>query len=192
MLIQSQYSCVWFMKVDRLSARDWVKAGIAALAKSGFAALKADALAKTLKVSRGSFYWHFADVDAFHAAILERWRQIAYENIVADLDGTVEQRMRTLLNRAFRVDSPLERAIRAWATAQPKVKAMVEAVDAKRMDYIQSLLIEAGLDEARAALRTRILYWAYLGNVLSADRLPSAAWSDILDELLLLVKSKAY
>jgi hypothetical protein len=86
----------------------------------------------------------------------------------------------------------LERAIRAWATAQPKVKAMVEAVDAKRMDYIQSLLIEAGLDEARAALRTRILYWTYLGNVLSADRLPSAAWSDILDELLLLVKSKAY
>ena len=178
------------METDRHSARDWVNAGIAALAKSGFAALKADTLAKTLKVSRGSFYWHFADVEAFHAAILERWRQIAYENIVAELDGTAEQRMRTLLNRAFRVDSPLERAVRAWATAQPKAKAMVESVDARRMDYIQSLLVEAGLDPARAALRTRILYWTYLGNVLSADRLPSAAWNDILDELLLLVKSK--
>ena len=38
-------------------------------------------------VSRGSFYWHFADIGAFHAAILERWREVAAEQIIANLEA---------------------------------------------------------------------------------------------------------
>src|SRR6185369_16750751 len=120
--------------IMKLSAQDWVKAGLRALANSGFAALKADSLAKALKVSRGSFYWHFADIGAFHDAVLQRWQEIAYENIVEEVEGAPGDRLQNLLNRAFRPDSPLERAVRAWATAEPKAKAkaMVEAIDAKR------------------------------------------------------------
>ena len=55
---------------DQLSARDWLDQGLKALAARGFTALKAEPLAKAMGVSRGSFYWHLADVDAFHAAIL--------------------------------------------------------------------------------------------------------------------------
>ena len=62
---------------EQLSADDWINAGLKALAKGGFTALKADPLARTMGVSRGSFYWHFADLGAFHAAILKRWREIA-------------------------------------------------------------------------------------------------------------------
>src|SRR5689334_18004652 len=47
---------------DRLAAADWVKAGLKALAADGVGALKADLLAKSLGISRGSFYWHFADI----------------------------------------------------------------------------------------------------------------------------------
>ena len=49
---------------DQLSADDWISQGLKALAKSGFTALKADPLAKAMGVSRGSFYWHFADLGA--------------------------------------------------------------------------------------------------------------------------------
>ena len=55
---------------DQLSARDWLDQGLKALAKSGFTSLKAEPLAKAMGVSRGSFYWHFADIAAFHAAVL--------------------------------------------------------------------------------------------------------------------------
>jgi AcrR family transcriptional regulator len=54
---------------DQLSAKDWLDQGLRTLAKSGFTALKAEPLAKAMGVSRGSFYWHFADIGAFHAAI---------------------------------------------------------------------------------------------------------------------------
>ena len=67
---------------DQLTAKDWLDQGLKTLAKSGFTALKAEPLAKTMGVSRGSFYWHFADIGAFHAAILKHWREVAAEAII--------------------------------------------------------------------------------------------------------------
>src|SRR5215510_8697431 len=75
---------------DQLSATDWLDEGLRTLAANGFTALKADPLAKQLGVSRGSFYWHFRDVDAFHAALLARWREIATERIIADLESRAD------------------------------------------------------------------------------------------------------
>jgi AcrR family transcriptional regulator len=72
---------------DQLSAKDWLDAGLKALAASGFTALKAEPLARALKVSRGSFYWHFADLAAYHAALLGHWREVAAERIIADLES---------------------------------------------------------------------------------------------------------
>src|ERR1700734_531758 len=89
------------MRDDRLRPAAWVNAGLKALAKSGFSALKADTLAHRLGTSRGSFYWHFADVPAFHAAILRSWREIALENIVEDIEAAAGRRLEKLAARAF-------------------------------------------------------------------------------------------
>ncbi len=70
---------------DQLSAKDWLDQGLKTLAERGFTALKAEPLAKALGVSRGSFYWHFDDIGAFHAAILRHWREVAAEQIIANL-----------------------------------------------------------------------------------------------------------
>jgi AcrR family transcriptional regulator len=70
---------------DQLSAKDWLDQGLKTLAESGFTALKAEPLARAMGVSRGSFYWHFTDIGAFHAALLRHWREIATEQIIAGL-----------------------------------------------------------------------------------------------------------
>jgi AcrR family transcriptional regulator len=171
------------MADDRLTSLDWVNAGLKALAKSGFTALKADTLSKALGVSRGSFYWHFADVGAFHAAVLQRWHEFAYENVVREVEGAPENRLATLLDRAFRADVRLEMAVRSWATAEARAKTMVEAVDSRRLKYIRELLTEAGLTSNQASARARILYWTYLGQGLSAHKPDPAEWRRILDEL---------
>ena len=64
---------------DQLSAKDWLDQGLKTLAQKGFTALEAEPLAKAMGVSRGSFYWHFADINAFHAAVLAHWREVAAE-----------------------------------------------------------------------------------------------------------------
>src|ERR1700704_1471353 len=104
---------------DQLSAHDWLDQGLKALAKNGFTALKADPLARAMGVSRGSFYWHFADLGAFHAAILQRWPEIGAEQIIADVEAGSDEPLQALLRRTFGARLDLERAVRNWAAFDP-------------------------------------------------------------------------
>ncbi len=178
------------MNINRLSPDDWTNAGLKALATSGFTTLKADTLSKALGVSRGSFYWHFSDVGAFHAAVLKRWREVAYDNIVEGVEGAAPDRLRALLSRAFRADTHLERAVRAWATSEAMPRGIVEAMDATRLQYIQSILAGSGVHADRTMTRARIIYWAYLGHVLSAGELPSDVSDQVLDDLACLARAQ--
>ncbi len=177
------------MSDDRLRPAEWVNAGLKALAGAGFTALRADSLAKSLGVSRGSFYWHFRDVGEFHRAVLQRWREVALEEIVAEVEAVAGDRLEALLRRAFTARSSLEVAVRAWATAAPEAKAAVAAVDAKRESYLRALLIETGLETNHATTRARIIYWTYLGYRLSSHRLDKQALERAIKDLSQLARS---
>ena len=177
------------MPDNRLGPAEWVNAGLKALAKSGFSALKADTLANRLGISRGSFYWHFADVSAFHAAILQHWREIALENIIDEIEGAADDRLEALLYRAFAGDTGIERAVRAWATADTRARAAVEAVDVERIGYLRKLLIEAGVHPSAAGTRARIMNWCYLGFALSSNKLDHDSLKQVIRELSQLARS---
>ena len=172
---------------DQLSAEDWLHQGLKTLAKSGFTALKAEPLAKAMGVSRGSFYWHFADIGAFHAAILRHWREVAAEQIIADLEALSddENPLPPLLRQAFGDQLALEKAVRIWATLDPSARAAVQAIDRRRLNYVEKLLGRAsGLSADVARARAQILYWAFVGYALSDKPLPRARQATVLDELL--------
>jgi AcrR family transcriptional regulator len=171
---------------DQLSAKDWLDTGLKALAASGFTALKAEPLSKALKVSRGSFYWHFADLNAFHAAVLAHWREVAAERIIADLESAPagESPIRLLLRRTFSGRLALERAVRSWATSDAQARSAVQAIDRRRLDYVSMLLRDAGLPAEIAQARAQILYWAFIGYALSDKPLPKARQEAVLDELM--------
>ncbi|MFL6837529.1 MAG: TetR/AcrR family transcriptional regulator, partial [Bradyrhizobium sp.] len=116
---------------DQLSARDWLDQGLKTLAKSGFTALKAEPLAKAMGVSRGSFYWHFADIGAFHAAILKHWRDVAAEQIIANIEAASKDEipLPLLLRRVFGERLTLENAVRTWASVDPAARGAVQAID---------------------------------------------------------------
>jgi AcrR family transcriptional regulator len=175
---------------DQLSAQDWVDLGLKTLAKSGFTALKAEPLAKAMGVSRGSFYWHFADIGAFHAAILTRWREVATEQIIAAVEAAKnkgEDPLAVLLKLTFGSKLVLEKAVRSWAANDTRARAAVIAVDRRRLDYIENLLKQAGLAEDVARARAQILFWAFFGYALSDQALPPDKQQAVLDELLRIV-----
>ena len=176
---------------DQLSAQDWINQGVKTLAKSGFTALKAEPLAKAMGVSRGSFYWHFADIAAYHAAILARWHEVAAEQIIANVEAASkdENPLALLLRRVFSERLMLERAVRTWASVDPAARAAVQAIDRRRLGYVESLLTQAGLSAELARARAHILYWAFLGFALSDQQLPKARQQAVLDELLRIAAS---
>jgi AcrR family transcriptional regulator len=175
---------------DQLSAKDWLDQGLKTLTHNGFTALKAEPLAKAMGVSRGSFYWHFADIGAFHAAILKHWRDVAAEQIIANLEaasGNADP-IPLLLGQAFGGRLALEKAVRTWASVDPKVRAAVQAIDRRRLSYVASLFRANGLSPDVAGARAQIIYWAFLGFALSEQPLPRAKHAAVMDELLAIAE----
>ncbi len=67
---------------ERLSKSDWIAHGLRSLTKDGANALKVGPLAQALKVSRGSFYWHFRDIADFHAQLLQSWQESSTDQVI--------------------------------------------------------------------------------------------------------------
>jgi AcrR family transcriptional regulator len=177
---------------DQLSAKDWLDQGLKTLAKQGFTALKAEPMAKAMGVSRGSFYWHFADIAAFHAAILAHWRDVAVEQIITDVEAVSPDRnaLPALLRRAFGSKPPLlEIAMRGWAAHDHLARSAVQAVDGRRLGYLENLLSHSGLSSEVARARAQIIYWAFLGFALSDKPLSRTKHQSLLDELIGMASS---
>ena len=90
-----------------------------------------------------------------------------------------------LLRRVFGAKPPaLERAVRSWATFDPVAAAAVQAVDRRRLGYVEGLLKVSGLSADAARARAQILYWAFLGFALSGQTLSRGRHAAMLNELL--------
>lgn len=133
------------MTSTRLSPDKWIAAGFAALNASGPASLAAEPLARSLGATKGSFYWHFKDVPAYHAALLAHWHARALADVVTRLqtEGPADTRLRAF-GRSI-LDDPTESALRSWAQHDPTAQASLTSVDAERLTYVQHLLKELGL-----------------------------------------------
>jgi AcrR family transcriptional regulator len=171
---------------DQLSANDWLELGLKVLATQGFTALKAEPLAKAMGVSRGSFYWHFTDIGAYHAAILRHWREVAAEQVIADLEAASghDDPLKLLLRRTFSAHLALEKAVRSWATSDAAARGAVQAIDRRRLGYVEELLCRAGFAAEAAQARAQILYWAFVGYALADKPLSKAHQQRVLDELM--------
>jgi len=179
-------------RADQFSATDWLDQGLKTLIENGFTALKAEPLAKAMGVSRGSFYWHFADVAAFRSALLKHWREITTEQIIANLEQLPKNKnpIDELLRRAFGRRLPLEIAVRSWATVDPAARAAVHAIDKRRLSYMEEQFTMQGHPRATAQARAQVLYWAFLGFSLSDKSLPKAQQDEILDDLIRIANAR--
>ena len=150
----------------RLTRDDWLLAGVSALRAAGPDALGAEPLARRLGTTKGSFYWHFKDVPAFHDAILARWRTEAETALMAVSGITDTARLRATAQSIADTtghDSPAlscEPMIRAWAQTNAGVAAPLREVDILRQARLRDLLAACGIGNPEMA---RILYAAATG-----------------------------
>ena len=173
------------MKRQRLSRQSWIDAGRDALVNNGPAALAAEPLARALKTTKGSFYWHFKDVPEFHAAVVKDWQSRAFADVLQALEdaGPAEQRLRRFGKDVLsNQDDP---AMRAWARADANVAQAVAQVDAERLKYVANLLKQIGItndDFARSCLA------ALVGLPAVAKKAPATKAYDAMVDLVLALQ----
>lgn len=169
----------------RLSRQDWTDAGLRALEEDGFTAVRADTIARKLGVSRGSFYWHFADIAAYETALIERWRDLelgALDEPLAHIDPPAA-RMGEILRRYLKSEHRVEIGFRAWGTVNPAIRATLDRIDEKRIAYMTALLAGGGKPDATVKARARVAYWTYLGHAMTAGT-AHAELDHVTDELV--------
>lgn len=146
----------------------WVEAGLHALAISGPDAVRVEALARTLGVTKGGFYGHFGDRNAFLAEMLDTWERESTDDVVERVEregGDVRVKLRRAGTLTLSTERllPIDLAIRDWARRDPQVATRLHRVDNRRMDYLRTLFTQlrphasASDTEARCLLAFSLL-----------------------------------
>ncbi|WP_433469888.1 TetR/AcrR family transcriptional regulator [Spirillospora sp. CA-128828] len=146
---------------------DWVQAALDARAPGGVAAVRVDVLTKRLGITRGSFYWHFADRDALLTAAPEEWEQSIITGIIERLENVPSpvERLRAILGIAYFTPESGNRVEPALATDadHPIIAPVLRRVTAARLRFLTELFTDLGLDPATARQRALYSYSAFLG-----------------------------
>ncbi|BAX93338.1 TetR/AcrR family transcriptional regulator [Mycobacterium shigaense] len=151
----------------RLSVDDWLQAGYTVLAEQGGRALKVENLCRQIGATRGSFYWHFQDMDSYRAALVESWNAFLERDrqSLADLDTLPPRdRLSAMMNTLV---SPqhwmLERAMREWARTDPVAAANVREADRILVRSVAKAYQDYGFDADDARLRAELTFAAGIG-----------------------------
>jgi AcrR family transcriptional regulator len=168
----------------RLSAQDWARAALKAIADGGLAAVGVEPLARTLGVTKGSFYAHYRNRDELIAAALAEWVRHGDDGLAefaAIADPT--RRLRELLAAVVHTVQPLAPSVHLSLLSDrndPRVSDAVRRVNRARLDLLTRTYRELGLPPKRAASRARVAYAAILGLLHLAQTDPDAPRSAVL------------
>jgi AcrR family transcriptional regulator len=151
----------------------WTEAATRALAAGGPEAVRVEALAKELGVSKGGFYWHFDDRRALIEEALDGWEKAGTEDPIAVVDsGPADPREK--LRRLFELAPAakglfaVELALRDASRRHPDVARRLRRVDRRRMEYLRSLFRRFCADEDEVEARALLAYSLFVGSYFVA------------------------
>jgi AcrR family transcriptional regulator len=159
-----------------LGRDDWLQAAKKALIKGGVDEVKVDRLARQMKMTRGSFYWHFADRDDLLGALLEHWESTNTEPLLRAIAnahgkgraGFHEVAQVWIQEKEF--SSAFDSAVRDWARKDPAAARAVQRVDERRIEALTGLMRSFGFPPQEAFVRARVIYFHQVGYYTLAIR----------------------
>ena len=155
----------------RGSSDVWLQAAKEALLQGGVEAVKVQLLARSLNLSRASFYWFFTDRDELLAALLAEWREKNTGNIMRRAGAYADSLAEAILNVCdcwfddALFDARFEFAIRSWALQSPEVLAEVQKADATRIGALTAMFERFGRSSLSAGVRARAIYLVQIGYI---------------------------
>lgn len=165
-------------RATRLAVDDWIQAGYEVLAEEGIKSLKVDRLCSRLGVTKGSFYWHFADIGSYRIALVDAWgasRDEERRHFGTATDDPPRERLSQMMTTL--VDArhwTLERAMREWARTDEAVAASVRAADRRVLAAVRQAFLDSGFDAEEADLRATATFAVGIGFLHLSGPQPSA------------------
>ena len=163
------------MGATRTPRDRWIEEGLQALAAGGPDAVRVEALAKKLGVTKGGFYGSFADRDALLEAMLDAWERESTDEVIDRVEREGGD-PRTKIQRAgvltFSSDRllPIDLAIRDWARRDEAVAERLRRVDNRRMALLRQMIGTFCSDADEVEARSVLAFCVAIGeHFLAAD-----------------------
>lgn len=160
-----------------MTADAWAEAALEAIAETGVEAVAVEPLARRLGVTKGSFYWHFANRQALLQAALEQWERRETDEVLAR--AAQERDPRKRLARLFREADGSQRAGRlylalAGAMENRPIQSVVRRVMKRRVEFLRECYTAMGLSAGEAWKRAVLAYSVFLGTLQLRRDAPDA------------------
>jgi AcrR family transcriptional regulator len=165
----------------------WIDEGLRALADGGPDAVRIEALAKSLGVSKGGFYGQFADRQSLLDDMLDTWERRSTDDVLARVEregGDARTKIRRAGELTFSSNSGLraiDLAVRDWSRREPTVARRLRRVDNRRMDYLRSLFGTFCHDADDVEVRCMLAFSLLIGNHFIAADHDAYGRADVLE-----------
>ena len=169
----------------RTPRTSWIDEGLRALGVGGPDAVRVEALAQALGVSKGGFYWHFGGRRELLDEMLDAWERLGVDRVIERVEasgGDARTKVRRLFGvTSFRGDAiKVELAIRDWARRDRTVAKRLKRVDNRRMAYLRSLFGDFCADEEEVEVRCMLAFSLFIGNHFIAADHDGRSRADVL------------
>ena len=164
----------------------WIEQGLRALGVGGPDAVRVEALAQALGVTKGGFYWHFDDRSALLSEMLDTWERVVSDDVIAIVEadgGDARAKLRRLFAIAVSMADmiKIEMAIREWARRDPAVAVRLRGLDNRRMDYMRALFGELTSNEEEVEARCLLAFSLFVANDYIAAEHGDRTRAQVLD-----------
>jgi AcrR family transcriptional regulator len=144
--------------------QDWEDAALASIARDGLASLAIPKLARSLNVTKGSFYWHFASLQALIEKSLRRWEErdrITLDELRQIADPRA--RLAALFEQAMEQREAHGLYVALSSSTVPHAAPVIRRISNRRLKFLIESYAEAGLKRTEARSRALLAYAAYIG-----------------------------
>lgn len=171
--------------ITRTPRGRWIEEGLRALAAGGPDAVRVEALAQALGVTKGGFYGHFADRNALLDEMLDTWERMSTDDVLERVErhgGDVRARLRLAGALTFSSELlPIDLAIRDWSRRDQAVAERLRRVDNRRMEYLRRLFGAFCPDEDEVEARSTLAFSLVIGNHFMAADHGARSHADVLE-----------
>lgn len=151
-----------------VTKEQWVEKGLETLRNQGYAELSIVKLAKSLSVTRGSFYYHFSSLNELVDEMIASWEEVIVtqgfaKTFTNNQDPASE--FNNLIDYVTHLSDRLDLVFRQWAPSNEHVRAHMERLDRERLGRLTELFQRLAKDEHKGKILAQLAFNAYIGNL---------------------------
>ncbi|MDQ0091206.1 AcrR family transcriptional regulator [Paenibacillus anaericanus] len=145
----------------------WILKGIQQFEQGGIDQLVIEKMATSLGCSKSSFYWYFSSRSIYIRKIIELWREQTTQQVIAAsiAHATADGRIMDLLTQMFGTTKRGDFLfyLRKLSLKDDAYLSILNEVEQMRIEFMNQLLVQKGMQPENALQKSWMLYHYYLG-----------------------------